>query len=99
MFHYHYDIVTIADIEEGLILESAANEPVRVWNDYSQGIEEIGRFCVSYSLPGCSPKHPPQYFDTLEEAEECVRSLRLDGEARYGRNDPYRYEILDGAAL
>jgi hypothetical protein len=88
-----YDLVS-------LVLDEATgcdrlNEECREWPDYADGIDGIGRFAVSHCLPGCDPDCGPEYFETMDEAEQRVRELRAEGRELYGRNDPYVYKIVD----
>jgi hypothetical protein len=93
LIEVHYDVVSLV-LDEATACDRLTDD-AREWPDYSQDIESLGRFAVMFNLPGCLPDCDPDYFDTMEEAEQRIRELRAEGRELYGRNDPYAYSVVD----
>ena len=58
-------------------------------------IRDIGRFAVTYNMPGYLPECEPVYFDDRDDAEQYVRDCRLSDEDC--RTTGYVYDIVDMA--
>lgn len=66
------------------------------WADtVADAFDDLARFVVIHRLPGCLPAAEPAFFDDPDEAEQYIRTLRLNGEELFGRNDPHIYEVWD----
>lgn len=98
----HHDLIDVSYDFVSLAMDEATgcdrlDCEGREWPDYSADIEEIGQYAVMFNLPGYLPDCEPEYFETLDEAEQRVRELRAEGRELYGNADPYVYSIEDMA--
>lgn len=93
MIDVSYDIVSLV-LDEATACDRLDGEGIE-WPDFAEDIDGIGRFAVMHNLPGCLPDCDPEYFETIDEAEQRLQELRAEGRELYGRNDPYVYDIVD----
>jgi hypothetical protein len=62
---------------------------------YADDVRELGRFAVTYNMPGYLPESDPVYFDCEDDAEQYVRECRLADEDAHDTG--YVYDIVDMA--